>query len=107
LASPHDAEVVGAARAIGRLLDAEGLSSNDLALRLEPRPEPDRRASWSPRTWDELIAFIMVEDFGRLTEREREFVRSMRSRVVLRGEPSEKQAAWLRSIYAKLGGNDL
>ena len=105
LASDSEPEVLACVRTIRRLLDARGL--NHLAAAIEPRPaqvvyiEAEQR---EPRTWSELARWVAHHDRGRLQPHEREFAQDMARRLVLRGEPSEKQGAWPRRLYAKLGG---
>ena len=53
-------------------------------------------------TWEEVAQWCCDHDQGRLKAHERAFVADMASRLVLDGEPTEKQAAWLRSLYARL-----
>ncbi len=107
LASDSEPEVLACVRTIRRLLDARALDLNDLAAAIEPRPaqvvyiEAEQR---EPRTWSELARWVVHHDRGRLQPHEREFAQDMARRLVLRGEPSEKQGAWLRRLYAKLGG---
>lgn len=114
LASDRDGEVVAAARAIGRMLKGAGVDFHDLAATVETEPaervvvqwrdRPVPTASTEPKSWPELARWIRDNDKGRLAVHERDFVRDMASRLVLNGQPSEKQAAWLRRLYAKLGG---
>ena len=107
LASDKDGEVLATVVAIRRQLAAQDLDLHDLARALEPQPaevvyvaaEPPE-----PRTWSELARWIAHNDRGRLKSHERSFVEEMARRLVLRGEPSEKQAAWLRGLYAKVEG---
>jgi hypothetical protein len=106
LGSPHDGEVVSAARAIGRQLDRHGLGWNDLgaALGAGPvvhviyqEPDPDPAEDW--RGMAEFCA-------GRsllLSAKEATFIETM-VRVLRRPgtEPTEKQARWLRAIFDRL-----
>jgi len=109
LSSDKDGEVVATARAIGRTLKNAGLDFHTLAHALE-EPEPkvvviyrDRpSATTEPDTWAALAKWCRDNDRGALNPKEREFVRDLAPRLVCDGEPSEKQAAWLRAIYAKL-----
>ena len=55
-----------------------------------------------PRDFCELAQWCRDHDDNRLGAREREFVSDMADRLICGGEPTEKQAAWLRSIYAIL-----
>ena len=45
LGSPHDGEVVSAARALARQLDKAGLNFNDMAVALKAEPS-EKRAAW-------------------------------------------------------------
>lgn len=106
LSSDKDGEVVATARAIERTLRAEGFDWHDLASVVTREPEmriiyikpPERE----PKDWCELARWCRDHDDDRLNAKERGFVADMASRLVCGGEPSERQAAWLRAIYAKL-----
>lgn len=106
LGSPHDGEVVSAARALGRLLDKQGANFNDLALALTAEPvtrivyrdrEPGASDDWLEQAqWCAARAEL-------LNEREADFVASMVRILRRRGtEPTRKQGDWLNSIYDKL-----
>jgi hypothetical protein len=41
-------------------------------------------------------------DAGRLAAHDRAFVRDMANALICGGEPSERQGAWLRALFAKL-----
>jgi hypothetical protein len=98
LASPHDGEVLATVAAILRTLEGAGLDLFALAEAIGEAP-PKRR---SLETWAELAAWCREHDGGRLTEAEARFVAQMADRLVFGGLPSERQASWLRSIYARL-----
>lgn len=98
LASPHDGEVLATVAAIRRTLEGAGLDLFALAEAIGEAP-PKRHAI---ETWADLAAWCRDHDGGRLTEAEARFVAQMVDRVVVGGTPSERQASWLRSIYAKL-----
>ena len=106
LATNHDGEVVATVRAIERTLKSSGLSFHDLAGALER--EPATRVvyrDWAPScptTWHELALWCAEHDEGRLRQHERDFVDDMVDDLVCDGEPTEKQAAWLRALYRKL-----
>lgn len=110
LATDQDGEVIATARAIGRTLQSAGLDYHDLAQAVVTEPAPvivyrERAASPSePQCWSALARWCRVHDLGRLTPREREFVADMCAKLVLDAKPTDKQANWLRSLYAKLGG---
>jgi hypothetical protein len=108
LATNHDGEVVTTVRAIERTLKTSGLDFHDLAGALERAPQTrtvivyrDREPS-EPQTWHELAKWCGYHDNGRLKPHERDFVRDMADRLVCDGEPTERQGAWLRALYAKL-----
>ena len=114
LASDHDGEIVATARAMGRTLKAAGRDWHDVAAVCErghERPYETRtetrtgsRTESRDKTWREVAIWCRDNSRGRLNEREFEFVRDMTARLVCGGEPTEKQATWLRAIYARLGG---
>jgi hypothetical protein len=108
LATDHDGEIVATVRAIRRTLKSAGLDFHALsgALSAEPKvvvlyreppqSEPD------PGNWREIARWCRDNDGGRLSSSERKFVVDMANRLVLNGKPTERQANWLRAIYAKL-----
>jgi hypothetical protein len=94
LSSDHDGEVIGAARAIGRVLRDSGLDWHHLAdavIHVHRLPTDDWRA----------MAQFCRGQAHRLTPREFDFVNNIAMRDC---EPSEKQWRWLRSIFARLCG---
>jgi len=130
LSSDSDGEVVAAARALNRALkgakldihvladsidrngkeytEAHLLKARELGIaegrRLE-RAELDapvfRNVNLDDEpTWHE-IAVECAAHQNHLYEREKEFVAQMVRRTARGGEPSEKQADWLRKIYAR------
>lgn len=109
LASDHDGEIVATVRAIRRTLEGHGADLHDLAAAVtrppvivQRTPPPD-----DPRDWRGLAAWCRDNGGGRLNAKEYQFCRDMALRLILGGHPTEKQAAWLRSIYAKLKGAEL
>jgi hypothetical protein len=131
LSSDSDGEVVAAARALNRTLKGAKLDIHVLAdsigavngkkwgddhvLEAYKRGVEDgrREAESEPMfrnanidaepTWHD-IAVECAAHPGRLHDgRERQFVHDMVRRTVHGGEPTEKQAAWLRKIYARVG----
>jgi hypothetical protein len=124
LSSPNDGEVVAAARAILRTLEAEGADIHELAERVEGRKlsqaEMQRIYDQAYRDGKDAAAAdagfraVDVPSFyamaceiqhkadGRLSEKERGFVADM-VRWCARREPSEKQAKWLHAIYCQIG----
>ena len=127
LSSERDGEVVGAARAIVRTLDGAGLDIHALAENLgingkkfseadaleiyRRGVEDGKRATENENvgfhsvdepTWHEIACECAAHDRRLRDERERQFVRDMVRRTVRGGEPTEKQAHWLRAIYARV-----
>ena len=99
LASDHDGEVVATARAIDRTLKAAGADWHDVAAACERMR--DERADGHETFWHHVAVWCR-DCRARLSPQEFFFVRDMAARLVLGGQPSERQANWLRSIYAKL-----
>ena len=106
--SDQDGEVLGAVRAADRALKANGLDWHAIADALEREPETrtvvvyrDPNPS-EPKTWRALAEWCRRHGAGRLKAHERAFIADMAHRLVLNGEPTEKQATWLRTIYARL-----
>lgn len=106
LASDADGEVVNTARAIERQLKAAGLDWHDLVAKLKSEAEPRRRPAPpdTPESWGDLAKWCRDNGAGRLSANETKFVNDMCRRLILGGAPTEKQAKWLRAIYAKLKG---
>lgn len=102
LATDHDGEVLATVRAIGRTLQSAGLDFHALssalgsAIAVRPVSEP------KPETWLDLARWLRDHDDGRLSHKERLFVWDMASRLGMGAAPTEKQANWLRAIYAAL-----
>ena len=107
LASDADNEVVSTVRLIERTLKASGLDWHDLVARLKAYAEPSRQTKPpdDPKSWGQMAAWCASKGFGRLTLKELTFVNDMSRRLVFGGAPTERQATWLRAIYAKLKGN--
>jgi hypothetical protein len=66
-------------------------AAGDGFYNLDGTTTPEAMAAWCRRHGD------------RLGEREQEFIAGVSSRIVY-GEPTEKQAKWLRSIFLRTGG---
>jgi hypothetical protein len=124
LSSDRDGEVVAAVHAIRRTLDSEKLTIHDLADGLaggakfterdaeeiyrrgkaDGLREADRDSGFrsvEEPTWNE-IARECEATSGRLNEREQKFINDMVRWTVRNGQPTEKQANWLRAIYARV-----
>jgi hypothetical protein len=103
LSSDRDGEVVAAAKAIGRALQATGKDWHDLARRLSV-PVKARISEQAPprhdKNWRAMHEHCIQHD-DRLRPREREFIDSLGS---WRGDLTEKQRSWLVAIYQRLGG---
>jgi len=94
LSSNRDGEVLATVFAIRRTLESEKLDLHALAAVIESANEIKRREP----DWHD-IACVCSENPSRLRPNEFEFVEDMVRRTVHGGEPTEKQAAWLRAIY--------
>jgi hypothetical protein len=124
LSSSSDGEVVAAARAILRTLQAEGTDIHELAERVEGRKLSQAEmqqiydkafkdgksaaaaASGSSPvevpTFYSMACEIQGKANGRLSPKEQGFVEDMVRWCALR-EPSEKQAKWLHALYCRIG----
>jgi hypothetical protein len=127
LSSDRDGEVISAARAIVRTLGGAGLDIHALAESLgingkrfseadaaeiyRRGVEDGKRAAENENigfhsvdepTWHEIACECAAHDKCLRDERERQFVGDMVRRTVRGGEPTEKQAHWLRAIYARV-----
>jgi hypothetical protein len=125
LSSEREGEVVAAAHALVRTLRANGSDIHTLAdsigsgklseadmqrlygagyddgKRAAERQQPARFYSVDEPTWHE-IAVECAEHRRLRGDREQEFVADMVRRTVHGGIPTEKQAKWLRDIYARI-----
>ncbi|EYD74087.1 hypothetical protein Rumeso_04340 [Rubellimicrobium mesophilum DSM 19309] len=106
LASNADGEVVATVRAIDRTLRDAGFDWHDVTSALAPALPPPERPRWRSETesWGDLANWCRFNGTGRLSLTEAKFVADMSRRLVLGGEPTPKQAEWLRAIYARLKG---
>lgn len=102
LSSPHDAEALSAARAIGRTLQTAGADWHDLTgLLVAPvsKPQTKRpRDDDSDNDWRAMREFCLRHR-GLLRARELEFLTSVAD---WRGELTHKQHHWLTAIYERL-----
>ena len=96
LSSSAPGEIVAAAHAITRTLQGAGADWHDLAARLSAPPEPHSRDD--DDDWREICRYCLERE-ELLHPREFEFLYSLRQ---WRRSPSEKQFAWLMSIYRRL-----
>jgi hypothetical protein len=106
LASGYDAEVIVTARAIGRTLQNAGHDFHTLAAVVERGPECERERD-APRNvsqWAAAANWCAQHDRGRLKQRERVFVHDLAH--AWHGSPTERQVAWLGSIYSVIARKD-
>lgn len=96
LGSDREGEVLASVHALRRVLAGAGLSLHDLANAIEvPVRSYDQRHDEDWRA----IARACVGHLDLLLERERVFVRSM---ILWRGIPSDRQINWLVSIFTRI-----
>jgi len=96
LASNHDGEVVATARAIERVLKADGCDWHDLAGAITLLPKPQVRLV--DDDWRATLAFCAMH-IHHLKMRDREFIKSL---AHWRRDLTEKQKDWLEDIAARL-----
>ena len=125
LSSNQDGDVLNAARAIVRTLDNAGLDVHTLAANIggsdKKFSEEDAReiyqrgvadgrqaAEHEPvfrnvdePSWHDIARECEARSARLRDERERKFVADMVRWTLQGGEPTKKQAKWLRSIYAR------
>jgi hypothetical protein len=97
LDSDKDGEVVAAARALGRTLKSVGEDFHSLSASIE-------RTFVVQRTcldWIATVEWLLSHRAAYLNDRELWFVRDMQDR---RGEPTERQTAWLLRLYERERG---
>jgi len=123
LASDRDGEVLAAARGIVRTLQAAGADIHALTNVIETsadrkfseadaheiyqrgREEGRREAEAHATTFYDPDWMRIAEECAdslRLTPREHDFVQSMLEWISDGSEPTEKQAAWLKSIHRRV-----
>jgi hypothetical protein len=100
LASNRDGEVVAAVRGLMRTLTAAGADIHALANLVERGAVKSTTANPDAVDWH-AIAIECLEASWVFSERERDFVEGMVDLTKIGGEPSERQAVWLRKIYAR------
>ena len=99
LTSDRDGEVVAAARAVTRTLKSAGADWHDLAGLLTAAPSSTRnRHDDNGDDWRGMRNYC-AEHGGQLSLREWDFIGDIEH---WRGNLTEKQLAWLSSIYARL-----
>jgi hypothetical protein len=107
LGSDRSGEVVAAAAAIKRTLSVAGTDIHhlgdivDRGLQQAPPIAPQLADSGNIAA----IVRFCASSRNQLTERERDFIRSMHDRLTLVGDgfaPTEKQRAWLLGIHQRL-----
>jgi hypothetical protein len=123
LSSDNAAEVAAVGRALMRTLRENGPDIYDLAQVIEGGDKKfsesealeiyqqafahgQRSVQTNPRapSWLEIVEHC-YDAFDRLSERDQSFIRSIRPRIRLGGEPSEKQAKWLKDVYRRVHMN--
>jgi hypothetical protein len=124
LSSPNEGEVVAAARAILRTLEAEGGDIHELAARVadnkllkadmqriydaayragaESTQAATGFADVGVPSFHSMACEVQHKGEGRLTPKEQDFIDDM-VRWCARREPSEKQAKWIHALYCRFG----
>ena len=100
LTSDHDGEVVAAARSINRTLESAGLDIHVLAAVIE-RGSAGNAMPNAP-AWHSVACECAAHPRRLRSEKERAFIADMVVWTKLGGEPTERQAKWLRSIYVRV-----
>jgi hypothetical protein len=99
LTSDRDGEVVAAARSINRTLKSAGLDIHVLAAAIE-RHGASYEMHNGP-AWHSVACECAAHPEQLRSEKERAFIADMVVWTKLGGEPTERQAHWLRSIYVR------
>jgi hypothetical protein len=99
LTSDSDGEVVAAARSINRTLKSAGLDIHVLAAVIERGGVGN--ASPEGPAWYSVACECAAHPERLRSEKERAFIADMVVWTKLGGEPTERQAQWLRSIYVR------
>ena len=99
LTSDHDGEVVAAARSINRALKSAGLDIHVLAAAIER--DGAGNAMHNGPAWHSVACECAAHPERLRSEKERAFIADMVVWTKLGGEPTERQAKWLRSIYVR------
>ncbi len=105
LASDQDGERLACVAALERQLDRAGLTFHDLADRLTTAPDSPAERDDAPvfTDYDEAVEWLLATNNGELTARDIGFLEDMVG-ILRKWPPSPKQAAWLRSLLERLGG---
>lgn len=100
LSSEHDGEIVAAAKAIGRSLQADGKDWHWLGDLIEGRlpPPAQDKNPLHDILWQEGVEAVLAVYGNHLSDREEEFLVNMSSWY---GEPTAKQRKWLVDIFAR------
>ena len=102
LGSDKDGEIIAAAAAISRCLDAAGRDWHDIAaatVRGWSVPAVVKPQTITLREWQDLARRCLQAGGGTLGETEFDFLRNILTRLT---EPSEKQWRWLIAIVQAL-----
>jgi hypothetical protein len=100
LTSDRDGEVVAAARSISRTLKSAGLDIHVLAAVIE-RADAGNATPNRP-AWHSVACECAAHPERLRSEKERAFIADMVVWTKLGGEPTDRQAKWLRSIYVRV-----
>lgn len=120
LASDSDGEVIATVSAIRRTLKKNGVDLHDLASAVSGETHTTRGArrekKENPKTdrnkynynyqsnsedWSEILDYLNNCIYD-LSPREREFIEDMGENLEKWGTPTERQGAWMKSIYEKM-----
>ena len=100
LTSDRDGEVVAAARSISRTLKSAGLDIHVLAAVIEHGGMNNTKPSAA--TWHSVACECAAHSERLRSGKERAFIADMVVWTKLGGDPTERQAKWLRSIYVRV-----
>jgi DNA-binding transcriptional ArsR family regulator len=100
LGSDRDGEVVASAHALRRVLAGAGLTLHDLAQAIERPPMPSivPYSDHADNDWREMVERCRAR-WHLLSDRERGLIVSL---ARWRGEPTNKQLAWLETIHERV-----
>jgi hypothetical protein len=133
LSSPSDGEIIAAAHALQRTLEANGLDIHAVADPLEAPngkhlPEEQMRKVWDTAyargvqdtenrqhgsddfigtdgkpTW-QAVALFLQRNMHRLDSKHHEFINKVAARTVWDDEPTERMHKYMHSLFYQLGG---